>query len=160
MNIIKDFFNIIEYVINTPSRRYKKPYKLNISVNNIDFAKEDNIMVTMTNTQYIVLNIVPVNNRKQAVPVNGTKPVWDYANKEITLILTPDESGLSCKVESTGKTGSNTIIVETTIWLKDQTQRKIKGSLEIEIIEAEASHLLVGHEPPQEIEVLVEGDAI
>ncbi len=159
--MIDFFIECFKYLLNPPKRiQHSKNFAIKFSINNYDNNEEEIMMATMTNTQYMVLNIVPVNNRKQAVPVNGTKPVWEYANKEIGLILTPDESGLSCKVESTGKTGSNTIVVETTIWLKDQTQRKIKGSLEIEIVEAEASHLLVGHEPPQEIEVLAEGDAI
>jgi hypothetical protein len=89
-----------------------------------------------------------------------SKPVWRIVREELPLILSPSESGLSCKVESTSKTGMNTIIVETTIWLKNGEERKIKGSLEIEVIQGEASSLLVGSETPQEIEVLIEGDMI
>jgi hypothetical protein len=150
MNIIKDFFNIIEYVINTPSRRCKKPYRLNISVNNIDFAKEDSIMVTMTNSQYMVLNIVPINNARKAVSVSGTKPEWKLEENNGMLHLEVNETGLSCKVETCGITGKNKIIVSSLINLKNSYVREIKGEIEIEIIEGEATSFLIGHEEPKE----------
>ncbi len=157
-------FDFLSYmfktIISPPKRKTEEKFTLKFFVDNYDISEESNIMITITNSQYVVLNIVPVNARKEAVPVNGTKPVWKTLRPEPHLKLNPNESGLSCTVESTSQTGITTVVVETTIWLKNGEERKIKGSLDIEIVQGEASSLLVGSENPQEIENLVEGDLI
>ena len=158
--MIKLFFDFFKTILMPPKRTRREKLSFKICVDNYDNKEETPVMLTITNSQYVTLNIVPVNSRKEAVPVNGSKPVWKIVREELPLILSPSESGLSCKVESTSKTGMNTIIVETTIWLKNGEERKIKGSLDIEVIQGEASSLLVGSEIPQEIEHLVEGDLI
>ena len=158
--MIEFVYYIFKSLLSSPKRIRREKLSFKICVDNYDNKEETPVMLTITNSQYVTLNIVPVNSRKEAVPVNGSKPVWRIVREELPLILSPIESGLSCKVESTSKTGMNTIIVETTIWLKNGEERKIKGSLEIEVIQGEASSLLVGSEMPQEIEVLIEGDSI
>ena len=158
--MIKLLFDFFKTILMPPKRTRREKLSFKICVDNYDNKEETPVMLTITNSQYVTLNIVPVNSRKEAVPVNGSKPVWKIVREELPLILSPSESGLSCKVESTSKTGMNTIIVETTIWLKNGEERKIKGSLDIEVIQGEASSLLVGSEIPQEIEHLVEGDLI
>jgi hypothetical protein len=158
--MIKLFFDFFKTILMPPKRTRREKLSFKICVDSYDNKEENPVMLTITNSQYVTLNIVPVNSRKEAVPVNGSKPVWRIVREELPLILSPSESGLSCKVESTSKTGMNTIIVETTIWLKNGEERKIKGSLDIEVIQGEASSLLVGSEIPQEIEHLVEGDMI
>ena len=158
--MIEFVYYIFKTILMPPKRTRREKLSFKICVDNYDNKEETPVMLTITNSQYVTLNIVPVNSRKEAVPVNGSKPVWKIVREELPLILSPSESGLSCKVESTSKTGMNTIIVETTIWLKNGEERKIKGSLDIEVIQGEASSLLVGSEIPQEIEHLVEGDLI
>ena len=158
--MIEFVYYIFKTILMPPKRTRREKLSFKICVDNYHINEESPVMLTITNSQYVTLNIVPVNSRKEAVPVNGSKPVWKIVREELPLILSPSENGLSCKVESTSKIGMNTIIVETTIWLKNGEERKIKGSLDIEVIQGEASSLLVGSEIPQEIEHLVEGDMI
>ena len=158
--MIEFVYYIFKTILMPPKRKRREKLSFKICVDNYDNKEENPVMLTITNSQYVTLNIVPVNSRKEAVPVNGSKPVWKTLRPEPHIKLNPNESGLSCTVESTSQTGITTVVVETTIWLKNGEERKIKGSLDIEIVQGEASSLLVGSENPQEIENLVEGDLI